>query len=887
MRKEALFSLLLIAATVVPCYSQQIQGGLEGHVVDTAGVAIAGVTVEVNGPSLLGTRSVRSNPRGLFQVVGLPVGTYTVRISADGYREAVFENTRIQLGRTTTLGQVELPPDVFELEPLVVSAERPIIDPVSTNLGANLNARTFEQLPIARNYLSAVALLPHTTPSYLGDPLNIAGSTGLENMYFIDGVNVTTPYRATGGTRLPHNFIEEIEVKQGGYEAEYGKALGGIVNVITHTGANEWETDVFGFFTGSGVTAEVRPGLGDFPIGSFATYDLGARVSGPIKSDRLWLSAAYNPQVERRDVEIPVYGETFEDRRVQHQFAAKATWLAAERTRLTLSAFGDPTTHHHVGPAPLVSNLRLGAPQGGLQPDPFLWYSEDGSASVSFAGRHTLSPTVYLELDVSQYWGNEDLRGDTEAAIEPLYADIEAGLWEGGIGGSKRIRNQRFSTRLSATTFLGAHTVKAGVGYESNKVESELRYTFIAKLTSDGQWANYFETTGPAEIVNRVPTLFLQDSWRVHRRLSLNVGLRWDSQYVRNNTDASAQDFANEWQPRVGLTYLPGELGSQKVFAHYGRFYQQMPLGYFTVFATPRATDFNLYDRDPRQPDVEPIAVFGGDGAPHQQVDGLEGEHLDEFVVGYERAIGSSWKITTRAVHRILRNAFVVGTVVTPREFFAGNPGSDPVAFLPRFEREYSALELSAAWTVDRRLDLGASYVLSQTWGNYSGLYTQETQLANTGQNWALETAEQIPNSKGLLPNDRTHVAKLFGSYRAELGLSVGVFLLWASGTPMSEYGAHSAFGIFYPTYLVERGSAGRTPSIWDANLRLAYSPGNRFPGAIILDLRHIGNPQRVVDIEQTRYLTTDQSVANPDYGAVKRHQPPMHLRIGFQLRMQ
>ena len=92
-----------------------------------------------------------------------------------------------------------------------------------------------------------MALSPMATESYYGDGLNLAGSTGWENVYYIDGNNVTDPMRSSSGTNLPYNFVKEIEIKNGGYEAEFGSSIGGIANIITHSGGNQFHGQVFGF----------------------------------------------------------------------------------------------------------------------------------------------------------------------------------------------------------------------------------------------------------------------------------------------------------------------------------------------------------------------------------------------------------------------------------------------------------------------------------------------------------------------------------------------------------------------------------------------------------------------------------------------------------------
>ena len=152
--------------------------------------------------------------------------------------------------------------------------------------------------------------------------------------------------------------------------------------------------------------------------------------------------------------------------------------------------------------------------------------------------------------------------------------------------------------------------------------------------------------------------------------------------------------------------------------------------------------------------------------------------------------------------------------------FVLGTPGKGNFDFLPPPEREYTALEVAAegVWGRGR---YRASYVLSRTWGNYPGLFNSDFGISNPGQVTTFFMAGQDENSTGYLPNDRTHVVKLSGSYATRFGLGVGTVFTFETGTPINDFAAGPNFGPFFPTFVAPRGSAGRTPSLWDLNFRL------------------------------------------------------------------
>lgn len=300
------FILLLVPARGAWC--QEVFGSLQGRIVNRDRQPLGSVQVIASGPSLPGERAVVTRSDGHFSLLGLPVGTYRVRIAGIGYRAVVYEGVAVQLGRTADLGETQLEPQTVNLPELVVTGRPAIIDPTTTTVGLNLTAETFEALPTERDYRSIIALLPQANASYYGDAVNIGGSSGSENVYYIDGVNVTDPHNAAAGTSLPYNFVREIQVKEGGYEAEFGKSLGGIINVVTHSAGDRFNAEAFGFVTNHRLADDYRPGLLDAQVTAFSTYDFGLSLSGPIVRQRLSFLAAYNPSFERQDIEIPTLG---------------------------------------------------------------------------------------------------------------------------------------------------------------------------------------------------------------------------------------------------------------------------------------------------------------------------------------------------------------------------------------------------------------------------------------------------------------------------------------------------------------------------------------------------------------------------------------------------
>ncbi len=202
------------------------------------------------------------------------------------------------------------------------------------------------------------------------------------------------------------------------------------------------------------------------------------------------------------------------------------------------------------------------------------------------------------------------------------------------------------------------------------------------------------------------------------------------------------------------------------------------------------------------------------------------------------------------------------------------------------------ALELTLQHFTPSGFNFILSYVLSSNRGNYDG-FAETYDVAGSADIFPNNTnqfgiPERMINSEGLLPNDRTHVLKFSGSYVFDFGLTAGMIFQWMSGTPLNELGVDATYGA--STFLVPRGTAGRTPSIWDLNFRFQYD----FSGLIqigkstklILDVLHFASQKKEIDYDQYHYYDYDQQYTNPNYMMPVQFQPPMSFRLGLEVNI-
>ncbi len=238
----------------------QTTGGIVGRVTDEAGGVLPGVSVEARSPALQGSRTAVTDSTGSYHLALLPPGDYTVTFTGQGFATQNKQGVAVSLSKDSTLN-VEL--GAALAEEITVTGAVPLVDTTSSALGTNLNASTIQTLPTARNYSAVVQITPgvasDANPDNAGQSsITVYGSTGAENVFYIDGVNTTGVEYGFQGKELNFEFIQEVDVKTGGYEAEYGRSTGGIINVITKSGGNEFHGDVFGYFDNDSLQSNAK-----------------------------------------------------------------------------------------------------------------------------------------------------------------------------------------------------------------------------------------------------------------------------------------------------------------------------------------------------------------------------------------------------------------------------------------------------------------------------------------------------------------------------------------------------------------------------------------------------------------------------------------------------
>ncbi|MGH9363306.1 MAG: carboxypeptidase regulatory-like domain-containing protein, partial [Thermoanaerobaculia bacterium] len=339
---------LLLAASAAAAVSAQTTGEIVGRVTDEQGGVLPGATVEARSPALQGSRTATSDETGSYRLTLLPPGDYAMTVTLEGFATDTREGITVHLAKDTTVNAVLTP---AATEEITVLGEVPVVDTTSTNLGANLDTRAIQTLPTGRNYSSVVQIAPGVSsdahPENTGQSsITVYGSTGAENVFYVDGVNTTGVEYGFQGKELNFEFIQAVDVKTGGYEAEFGRSTGGIINVITKSGGNEFHGDVFAYHDDDGLqtSAEEVVSTGGIQEG-FTREDYGIDLGGYLIKDRLWFFAAYDRVSNDTDSSLPagpLAGQVVTSKSERDLGAAKLTWRFSENQSLIGSFFQDP-----------------------------------------------------------------------------------------------------------------------------------------------------------------------------------------------------------------------------------------------------------------------------------------------------------------------------------------------------------------------------------------------------------------------------------------------------------------------------------------------------------------------------------------------------------------
>ncbi len=684
---------LCLASAVM---AQQSMGSVNGR-------AAKGDVVSVESRSIGINRQVRLDADGAFQITQLPPGTYTVtRTRANGSKETTTVTVSAGEGTTASFAATQ------RIE-ITGSAIR-TIDARATESVTTLSKAEIDRIPVARNVTAVTLLAPGAvfgdsrigqTGSRNGNVPSLGGASPAENAYYINGFNVTNILNGVAYNQVPFEGISALTVKTGGYGAEFGRSLGGVVSVTTKRGTNEWTggaslSYVPKSLRGSSVYAErnattLEWELKDRPGG---TNELLYNVfgGGPIIKDKLFIFGLF----QAGKLKANTYGVSTQTEltNTTPQYMVKVDWNVTDRNLFELTAFSDKSKDETMAWAsPNAYGTEKGAEIG---------LSTENSGGTNVIGKWTSLITDDFSLSAMYGIGKYDRSQSAAGSDCPYVIDQRTAPTRRIADSCYVVANipeptngdKRTAFRLDAEYSMGIHKLKAGLDRETiavsdgSKRSGGIEYRLFRR--NPGQVLNpgytvpgvvgvdpavdyvrtrQFANGGSFDTINSA--WYIEDSIDVTRNFVATIGLRNES---FNNKNAAGVDFinvSNTWAPRFGAAWDVNGDASLKVYGNAGRYYIPV-MANTNVRLSGAETDIqawyaytgvNSNDRfkipQTSGPALGGIQTISNGIAPNPKsvVDPkIKPLFQDEFIIGFQKQLANRWSFGVKGTHRALKN---------------------------------------------------------------------------------------------------------------------------------------------------------------------------------------------------------------------------------------
>ncbi|MRG91224.1 TonB-dependent receptor [Polyangium spumosum] len=989
---------------------------------------VADVVITVTSPALQGEQIVVTDGGGNFRIPQLPPGEgFTVRADKEQYKPFSRGGIKLTSGSTVRVNLELLPENIQAGEEIVVVGKPPVIDVGSSRVSVTLDSEFTRRVAVnppaakggaTRSFESLAAVAPGANADAYGVSVN--GTSSPENGFIIDGVSANDPAFGILAVPLSAEFVKEVNIITAGYLPEYGRSIGGVMDVVTKSGSNEFHGSVFGAITPgafegqrtliprAGSTVNTNPSLG-------SVRDFGFEIGGPIMKDKLWFFAGFSVALQRynlqrvlsrlnhtyedsdgdgvADTAVPVIDsatgfqtatplrgiapQTYYADQQTMQYIGKLTWNINQDHNVSITVFGAPSTSGGNGTYGMdaqdggiaVGNL-VGTYNSLAQTVDAFNNSIVIKSSSAFANKKFLVDAtlgwVYNSIATGAADGSNvnDINDPTKLAYQPgmnwrrssipgimgrnphpltdfetlpadALADCNTGGAQfanincpvntyrtGGPGLMNIATSNRYQGRVIATALLnalGQHVIKAGVDFEI------LNYTntkgfgggVFFRESTNGQFVadfrRYAFLQGPDDVVNldvfqatsTSTTIggFLQDSWSIMDRVTVNLGVRYDAQIVTGNDGNIGVALPNQWSPRIGAIWDPTREGRAKISANFARFYQAITLNMadrtfpgelgvqknrsMGIPGSSPALNGVCNPLDPvqaRGPECnsvdnlttltgalpyEPNMKYFTTGSDRVPVDpDLKPQSSDQFVLAGEYELITDARIGGAYTRQWLNYAVEDMSRDEASTYFIGNPGYGIAKDFPKATRDYDSFMVYFQKAFSNQWLAQVNYTVSWNRGNLAGLFRPETGQLDPNINSDFDLISLLPNRTGDLPGDRRHVIKVFGAKEfqlpANVTINVGLGYLGRSGAPLNVLGSHPLYG-GSEVFILPRGAGGRTPWVHsiDSNVTFGYRFSKDSTLSVGVDIFNLFNFQQATGFDQNYTLADVLPVAD------------------------
>ncbi len=846
----ALAALLLLTTSVL---AQAPTGDVVGRVI-AEGKSLPGVTVTATSGALQGSRVVVTGGNGSFKLAFLPPGEYQITYELEGFSTAV-QTVVVAAAQGKNLGDLELKvADVVE-EIVITSALETVSEGISSETTYSIDE--IEDLPVQRNIRSVALLTPGVSASgpkggtTRNAPLVISGAMSFESLYLVNGVVVNENLRGQSLDLFIEDAIQEFTAVASGVSAEYGRFTGGVVNVLTKSGGNEFSGSIRRSYTQADWTRKTDEFENTEVLSDTRNATDEYTLGGPFWKDHIWFFGAY------RDIGNNVTSATtaaplalpYDTTRTQTRFEGKLTiaphpshslvanYLEIKQTTAN-TGFGNFYDLASLSDRQDPQDLTAGHYTGILGPSFFLeaQYSErnfllgvgSGSQFNDVIGGTTIQDPNGRRYHTGTFCGTAECGGEDRnnenALIKGSYflSSESVGTHDIVFGYDTYTDIRRADNHQSGSDFAVWHTEPAI--FQGNDI--------FPVFTSGGEedwilWWPILEASRGTDLVTN--SIYANDTWQLNDKLSFNLGLRYDANDGKNAAGVKVADDS-QISPRMGMAYdLKGD-GDWVINASLGRYVaavantradQTSSAGQPALFLSQYlGPDINtgggplvgqdealriIFDwyfanggtTDPNGdlsniPGLFYVDIPGGTSAIVES--GLSSPYTDELSLGFTKRLGSKGVFRADLVFREYGDFYAQETSLrTGQVTLATGTFDKTVAYNENdlLKRDYKGLHLNFRYRATDKLSFSGNYTLSQASGNFDG----ETAGGGPGNGGSLTYPEykerRWNTSDGDLGVDQRHKLNVWSIYdfvsSDHHNLSGSILVSYFSGTP---YGA-------------------------------------------------------------------------------------------------
>ena len=599
--RKFLVSICLLISLAQAAFSQQnvTSGTLSGRIEDTSGAVVSGANITVTNLETNQRLTTNTDAEGRYRFPYLRTGGYDVHIEAAGFAPITKQFT-LSVGQSLELPLKLEVAGVLE-QVHVGTTDVPLIETVRTQVTETIRPREIAELPLnGRNYLDLALLIPGVSPTNTGSNqrfaetsavpgqgISIAGQRNLYNSFIVDGVSANDDAADLTGTYYSEEVIDQFQVVTSGGIAEFGRASGGVVNILTRSGTNDWRGNLYGFFRNQRFDAR-NPLAPTKDLLTQAQY--GATTGGPLRRDRtffftnfeqtrrnysavLTIAPAALNSINNRLRAVNYAGPQIETGVVSASFDTTNFFARIDHRLNQRNQLNARYSLYHIE---AVNSRNV----GGLNAVSRGTGIKDTDQTLQVSNVTTLSSRTVNELRFQ--YTNSRLDAPVNDEVGP--AVNIAGVANFGTATFSPLARDINLLEIvdNVSTQLGDHSLKAGGGFLYNRLnilfpgalQGVYNFSSLNNFLS-GNYLNYQQAFGVPEQFQSNPNVgvFVQDEWRLRPDLTINAGLRYDLQFLPDPIETDTNNIA----PRLGVVWAPGDRKTV-VRASAGLYYDRIPL---------------------------------------------------------------------------------------------------------------------------------------------------------------------------------------------------------------------------------------------------------------------------------------------------------------------